>query len=176
MDVIYRIDSNDLLVYVDGAFQRFADSTGVPDLPSHWLGQSVWGCFGDDELRAVYVALVARARAGRALSITTRCDSPGGHRTAAIELAPWTDGGVEFRCTLGPPTAPTDRDASPCCELLRVCAWCHRADCGAGWSDIESVVDQTRLLERTHLPTVTHGICDACMADTAAKLESLATA
>ena len=30
--MIYRIDSDDNLVYADGAFHRFADAAGIPDL------------------------------------------------------------------------------------------------------------------------------------------------
>lgn len=172
--MIYRIDSNDDLVYADGAFHRFADAAGVPNLPLEWLGKSLWACIADDELRAVFMALVARARTGRTVAFNTRCDSPSLHRHVAMEIGPAPDGGVEFRCRLGSaelaaPDRPTTR------ELLRLCAWCYRAD-HDGWRDIEDVVATERLLERTTMPIVTHGICDACLAETAAELEELATA
>src|SRR5215218_3529559 len=99
--VIYRIDAQDRLVYADGAFHRFADAAGVPDLAEQWYGRSIWQCIGDDELRAVFVALVARARAGRTVAVNTRCDSPGLARSVAMEIAPASGGGVEFRCRLG---------------------------------------------------------------------------
>ena len=172
--VIYRIDSHDQLVYADGAFHRFADASGVPNLPAQWLGQSLWKCIADDEMRAVLVALVARARAGRTVAFNTRCDSPSLKRAVAMELRPVPGRGVEFRCRLerteliGPQRPRTS-------ELLRVCAWCYRAD-RDGWRDIEAVVAAEGLLERSSLPIVTHGICNACLADTAAELDSPATA
>ena len=167
--MIYRIDSDDRLVYADGAFHRFADAAGVPDLAEQWYGRSLWLCIGDDELRAVFVALVARARGGRTLHVSTRCDSPSVARSVAMVIKPMPNGGVEFRCRLGraqliSPALPSGT------ELLRVCAWCYRADRG-GWRDIEDVVAEEHLLERATVPVVTHGICDGCLAETAAQLD-----
>ena len=170
--VIYRIDSNDVLVYADGAFRRFAAAAGVPELAAQWLGRSLWQCIGDDELRALFAALVARARTGRTVRCTTRCDSPSLARSVHIEIVPQVRGEVEFRCRLGAarlrlPERPGGAG------LLRLCAWCYRADLD-GWRDIEDVVADERLLERSSVPTVTHGICDACLAETAAELDALA--
>ena len=60
-------------------------------------------------------------------------------------------------------------------DLLRVCAWCYRARSEGIWRDIEDVVAGEHLLERATLPIVTHGICDACLAETGAELDALAT-
>jgi hypothetical protein len=173
--VIYRIDSNDRLVYSDGELQGLAGAVGAPRLPAEWLGRSLWTCFADDELRAVFAALVARARSGRTVAFTTRCDSPSLQRSVDMEIAPWADGGVEFRCRLGSAALPGD-DPARCCDLLRVCAWCHRAQSDGEWVDIEHVVAAQHLLEHAAMPVVTHGICDACLAETAAELDALATA
>ena len=167
--MLYRIDANDALVHVDGAFHRFAAAAGVPDLADRWYGRSLWQCFGDDELRALFVALVGRARGGRTLRVTTRCDSPSLARLVAMDIAPVGQDEVEFRCRLGAARLMTPALPSSS-ELLRLCAWCYRADRG-GWRDIEEVVAGERLLERTTIPIVTHGICDACLAETAAALD-----
>ena len=168
--MIYRVDHQDQLVHADGAFHRFADAAGVPDLAEQWYGRSLWHSIGDDELRAVFVALVARARSGRTVEVSTRCDSPSLIRSVAMEIVPLADGGVEFRCRLGRARLLTP--AEPCgSELLRVCAWCYRADRG-GWRDIEEVVADEKLLERPTVPVVTHGICDGCLAETAAQLDA----
>jgi hypothetical protein len=172
--VIYRIDSDDRLVFADGAFHRFADAAGVPNLPLEWLGKSFWSCIGDDELRAVFVALVARARAGSTVRFHTRCDSPTTRRTMTMELAPIHDGGVEFRCTFG--SAELTVASPPAVALLLLCAWCSRGQSDGEWRNIEEVVATAQLLEHSDLPVVTHGICDACLADTAAELDALATA
>jgi hypothetical protein len=173
--VVYRIDSHDRLVYADGAFHRFADAVGVPELPAEWIGQSLWTCFADDELLAVFMALVARARGGRTVAFTTRCDSPSLQRSVDMEISPWDDGGVEFRCTLGT-AALHGEDPAERGDLLRLCAWCYRAESEGEWHDIEHVVADQHLLELTDMPVVTHGICDACLAETDAQLDALATA
>jgi hypothetical protein len=167
--VIYRIDSEDRLVYANGAFHRFAHAAGVPDLVESWYGRSLWQFIGDDELRAVFVALVARARSGRTVHVATRCDSPSLARSVDMEIAPVADDGVEFRCRLGRARLITPALSSGG-ELLRVCAWCYRADRG-GWRDIEDVVADEHLLERPTVPVVTHGICDDCLAGAAAQLD-----
>ena len=172
--MVYRIDSNDRLVYVDGAFRRFAEASGVPDLTDRWLGQSLWQCIGDDDLRSVFVALVGRARAGHSLSVNTRCDSPSVARAVVMEIVPTGDGGVEFRCGLGESRIIADPETSTG-DLLRVCAWCYRADHG-GWRGIEEVVATEHLLERAAVPLITHGICGACLAETAAELDELTLA
>jgi hypothetical protein len=167
--VIYRIDSADNLVYANGAFRRFADAAGVPDLADQWYGRSLWQSIDDDELRAVFMALVARARAGATVHVTTRCDSPSLARAVTMDIAPTADGGVEFRCRLG--RAQLVSPALPSAgELLRLCAWCYRVD-RDGWRDIEDVVADERLLERPTVPLVTHGICDCCLAEAAAQID-----
>ena len=161
-------------MYADGAFHRFAAAAGIPDLADQWYGRSLWQSIGDDELRAVFVALVGRARTGRRVHVSTRCDSPSLARSVAMEIAPLADGGVEFRCRLGRTRLMTPALSSGS-ELLRLCAWCYRAD-RDGWRDIEDVVADEHLLERPTVPIVTHGICDACLAETTAELDPVAAA
>ncbi len=172
--MVYRIDSNDKLVYVDGAFRRFAEAAGVPELPDRWLGQSLWRCIGDDDLRSVFVALVGRARAGNGVTIHTRCDSPNVARSVVMEIAPTGAGGIEFRCHLSDSRLRSAPEPSSR-ELLRVCAWCWRANYH-GWRGIEEVVETEGLLTRAAVPVVTHGICDACLKETAAELDELTAA
>jgi hypothetical protein len=171
--MVYRIDDNDTIVHVDGAFRRFATAVGVPELPDNALGRSLWSCIADDELRAVYTALVRRARAGHVVRVQTRCDSPSLMRMVQMDISPCPDGQVEIACR-----ADGARLASPALpsgsELLRLCAWCYRVDCGGTWRGIEDVVAEERLLEQSTVPIVTHGICEECLADAAAKLETAA--
>ena len=169
--MVYRIDENDRLVYADGAFHRFAEAAGVPDLPARWLGQSLWRCIEDDELRALFGALVGRARAGNLITVNTRCDTSSVARSVVMEIAPTGEGGVEFRCALGDARIVATPEPSSR-ELLRVCAWCWRADYD-GWRGIEEVVQTEQLLARTSVPIITHGICDACLSETAAELDEL---
>jgi hypothetical protein len=169
--MVYRIDSHDMIVHVDGAFRRFADAVGVPDLPEDSLGYELWTFIGDEELRAVYKALVSRARAGHVVRLETRCDSPSLMRTVEMDISPLPNGDVEIACRAGGARLITPALASGS-ELLRLCAWCYRVDCGGVWRGIEDVVAEQHLLEQPTVPLVTHGICDDCLADTAAQLET----
>jgi hypothetical protein len=169
--MVYRIDSNDRIVHVDRAFRRFAAAVGFPELPDDVVGRSLWSCIADDELRAVYTALVRRARAGHVVRVQTRCDSPSLMRCVDMNIAPLPSGLIEIACTaaaarLASPAPPSSSD------LLRLCAWCYRVERDGSWRGIEDVVSEERLLERPTVPIVTHGICDDCLADTAAQLET----
>jgi hypothetical protein len=171
--MVYRIDRNYTIVHVDGAFRRFAAAASFPQLPDHVLGRSLWSCIADDERRAVYAALVGRARAGHIVRVQTRWDSPSLIRTVDMEISPLPGGEVEIACAAGSarlasPAPPSDSD------LLRICAWCYRVDRGGIWQGIEDVVAEERLLERPTVPIVTHGICDDCLTDAAAQLEPAA--
>jgi hypothetical protein len=171
--MVYRIDPNDVVVHVDGAFRRFADAAGVPELPENALGHELWSFIADEELRALYHALVARARTGRVVHLETRCDSPSLARSVELDITLCPNRDVEIACKLGgarllSPALPSGS------ELLRLCAWCYRAERGGTWRGIEQVVADERLLEQPVVPLVTHGICDACLSDAAAELETVA--
>jgi hypothetical protein len=161
-------------VYADGAFRRFAASVGEPDLGERMLGQPLWAFIGDPDVSALHMALVSRAREGREITIRTRCDSEHFARSIEITFRPQEDGGVELRCrlagaeliSLNLPVTETDDD-----EMLRLCAWCYRAE-RDGWRDIEEVVTAEHLLERPSGPLITHGICADCLADLYAKLDA----
>jgi hypothetical protein len=172
--VIYRIDRNDALVYADGAFRRFAASVGEPDLGERMLGQSLWDFIGDPELSALHLALISRARQGHEITIRTRCDSENVARSIEITFAPQEDGAVELCCRLAGAELlnlnlpPSGEQAG---AMLRLCAWCYRAE-RDGWRDIEEVVTAEHLLERPRAPIITHGICEDCLAELHAELDA----
>jgi len=175
--VIYRIDRNDTLVYADGAFRRFAASVGQPDVRERVLGRSLWEFIGDPELSALHMALVGRAREGNRITIRTRCDTENFARSIEMTFVSDAAGGVEVRCRLAgaelisPEFAPcADEDG----DMLRLCAWCYRAE-RDGWHDIEEVVTAEHLLERPAAPFITHGICDDCLAELHAELDAPAS-
>ena len=171
--MIYRLDSNDAIVHVDGSFRRFAESVGLPGLPDEVLGRSLWSFIGDGELTSVYAGLVARAREGNVVQVQTRCDTPSLARTVEMDIAVRPGGEVEFTCRAGQARLISPALASGT-ELLRLCAWCYRAERAGVWRGLESVVADEQLLVQPTVPIVTHGICDECLADAAAVLETAA--
>ncbi|MEA2479035.1 MAG: hypothetical protein QOJ07_957 [Thermoleophilaceae bacterium] len=167
--MVYRIDKYDAIVYADGAFRSFAAAIGDPGLAERVLGEPLWSFIADPELCSLHLALVGSARSGRTITVRTRCDSPHMVRSVALTFAPRAGGEVELSCRLAGAAligvAPGRGD-----EMLRVCAWCYRAE-RDGWRDIEEVVSAEQLLERPHVPRITHGICDSCLAEVAAGFE-----
>jgi hypothetical protein len=80
---------------------------------------------------------------------------------------PLEDGSVEVYGSevLNAEAMPSDGD------MLRLCAWCYRAE-RDGWHDLEEVVTAEHLLERPAAPFITHGICEDCLAEVHAELEA----
>lgn len=163
--MVHRIDSQDRLIEFDAAFRCFADANGVPELAEHALGRPLWDFMDSDDAGDLFRGLVARARAGHPATVETRCDSPHVTRFVEMTISANVVGEVQFTSRL---TAARYRDVpevevgEP--ELLRLCAWCFRAE-RDGWRDIEAVVEADGLLQRATKPVVSHGICPSCLND-----------
>jgi hypothetical protein len=139
------------------------DSSGALDEP--------FTRFADDpELRALGAALLERARRGNTITLRTR--SVGTEHQAAYEItfAPAPGGEVELRSRSIDADPGEPLSAYVDGSMLLLCAWCYRAERN-GWRNIEEVLTAERLLERPHAPLITHGICDACMAEQSAELD-----
>ena len=172
--MVYRIDAHDRLIGYDGAFQAFAVSNGVPDLPEQWLDRALWETSASSQVNMVFRALVERARGGAAVVVPTRCDSPSLLRFAEVSLTAAPDGEVTFTTKLtGARFAEARKQTNRFItvldpdDVLRVCAWCFRVD-SRGWRGIEEVVTEQGLLLRDAPPEVTHGICPDCLAEVSA--------
>lgn len=94
-----------------------------------------------------------------------------------MTVTPEPDGGVLFRTVLVfeevrpavallDPQAERDEAAPP----VPICSWCGRGRHDDRWLDIEELLRAGRLLERSSMPPVSHGICAACREEMAAEL------
>jgi hypothetical protein len=167
--MVHRIDAHDRLVGYDAAFSAYAAANGAPDLPEQWLGRSLWEASANSQTNMVFRALVERARAGTAVKVPARCDSPSLLGFVEISLSAGADGAVTFTSQLTGARFAHSRKATNRFitvldpdAVLRVCAWCFRVD-GDGWRGIEDVVAEHGLLLRDEAPEITHGICPDCL-------------
>jgi hypothetical protein len=162
--IIYRIDSDDRIVFVNAAWRRSAQQNGAPTLASGAVERSLWDFVEGVEVAMLWGELIARVRDGHVLSIPYRCDSGGQRRDLVMALAPLQSGGVEFASTV---SRVEDRDPVGLLdayfgdgEPLRCCSWCRRFDVG-GFAEVEEAVARLGLLEQEQRP-ITHTICDDC--------------
>jgi hypothetical protein len=167
--MVHTIDAHDRLIGFDPAFRAYAAANGAADLPEQWLGRSIWEASASSQVNMVFRSLVERARAGTAVRVPARCDSPSLLGFVEISLAAGPDGEVTFTSQLtGARFANSSKATNRFItvidpdQVLRMCAWCFRVD-DDGWRGIEDIVNEQGLLLRDEAPEVTHGICPDCM-------------
>lgn len=83
----YWLNHDDLLVEVDEEFRRFAIDNGAPELASDSiLGRPMAAFCTDESTIEIWTRLLARARAGAAVAVVIRCDSPEKRRLVDLRL------------------------------------------------------------------------------------------
>ena len=98
-----------------------------------------------------------------------RCDAPSLSRWITIVVQPQPNNEVSFssietRTEARPYVWLLDRRAPRADQLLTVCAWCAKVRITAGWVTVEDAVKQLGLFEKQILPSISHSICDRCLA------------
>ena len=166
--VVYRIDARDRLEYVNGAWDEFARANDGESLVSAKIRlTSLWDYLTDNPTRQIYRDLVSRVRSGRRARFEFRCDSPDKRRLLSMTMRAAGLGSVEFSVSAvkieqRAPQALLDPAAPRGDRLIRVCAWCKKAEVDGAWLEIEEAVAQADWLRQTILPRLTHGMCEGC--------------
>lgn len=167
--VTYGIDRYDVIAYVGGQWATFAEESETPSLNDDLVGRPLWDFVSGDTTRHVYKDLIARARAGRSLSFTYRCDAPALRRFMRMRMLPSGDGGVTFRSTTErtetrAPVALLEPGARAGRVIVTICSWCKRARVEGGWHEVEVAVTRLGLFDGGPMPGLSHGMCDECEA------------
>jgi len=170
--VVYRLDGDDRITYVNPNWRSFAEANGCTTLePRNVLGRSLWDFIHDGETCHFHQMLLGRAKAiGKPIRIPFRCDGPDLRRFMEMEICLCEPDSVEYRCT----TLHTER-RSPVeilaanlprtDKLIRVCSWCKCVDAGGNtWVEIEEGIRRLSLFDHAQLPAITHTMCDHCFA------------
>src|SRR5579871_6228560 len=94
--IVYRIDADDTIVFVNESWVRYAERNGAPALARGAVDRSLWDFIEGTEVAMLWRELVDRARDGHVLTFPYRCDSPGQRRELVMAVAPLESRGVEF--------------------------------------------------------------------------------
>lgn len=165
----YWIDDKDRITRVDETWLEFAIENGAPHLtPERVCGRPL-SMFVDDRTTSyLWSSLLARARRGREVAVTIRCDAPTRRRTFRMHVH--RDGPKDLLIR-SEPLIEEDRDAVALLdasmqhgdEQIRVCSWCKKVFVPPDrWFEVEEAVTKVDLLQRRMPPAVTHGICAPC--------------
>jgi hypothetical protein len=172
--MIYRINAQNEIIYVDDEWQRFLDENSSAETSAKLastavLGRPLWEFISDNTTRQLYRAMLGRVRPGETLRFPLRCDGPDCTRLLEMEIVGGENGSVEFRTTVvraekRAPRQLLDASIQRSSRLLRSCSWCNRIDIEANWLEIDEAVRQGHLFEQAPLPALSHAICDDCFA------------
>jgi hypothetical protein len=166
----YRVDADDLLVWVDSWWLAFARENGAADLTAdRVLGRSLWEFIADAGTRELYKEIHSRIRAtGRASLLPFRCDSPKVCRHMRLTISQDGDGQLLYESVLlrVEPRRDfrfLDRDCPRSDAFLTMCSCCKRSLIeSAGWLEVEEVAVRLGLFERPRGPQLRHTICPSC--------------
>lgn len=166
----YRIDADDRIVEVGGAWLAFATSNDAPSLSSlEVLGKPIWSFVEGPEVREIYALLFSAARdRNQTINVPFRCDSADMRRYMDMTITPSGNGTLNIVSTL---RRSEPRNAVRLFEaanhdldhMLLICSWCKRVQIETGaWMEVEGAVRCMGLLDHGPLPTLSHGICSHC--------------
>lgn len=166
-EVVYRIDGEDRIAWVNPGWDRFAEENGAPELVALAIaGRSIWDFIKGEEVCYLHRSLLERVRHGRHLfDLPFRCDGPDARRFMLMDLWPLPERGVEYHCRLRlyqarEPVALFQPDIPREGEPLRMCAWCRRVELvHSQWVEVEEAVDALELFLRARPPPIEHTIC-----------------
>jgi hypothetical protein len=167
--IVYRIDDDFRITYVNAAWQQFAEAnSGESVMGDKLLGKSLWACIAGASLRSIYRSLIDQARKGQPVSFNCRCDGPDQRRWLAGTMRHHFSGDVEISWKVIKEEArnsvkllkvgePRSQD------FVKICSWCNLVKTSPNeWTPIEQALRELNLLEEDQLPQVTHAICPTC--------------
>jgi hypothetical protein len=168
VDVVYHVDHNDKLVFINDEWSRFArDNEGEAFLPERVLYKPLFDFITDASTRQLYSRALTRSREGREMRFPFRCDSPDRRRQLEMHIKPLENHHVQFcvreiwiqeRAHQG----ILQKDVRRSGDIILMCGWCKRISLGHAWEEIEKAVGPSHLFDREGFPTITHGICPDC--------------
>lgn len=165
----YSIDQEARLQTVDERWLPFACANGAPQLtPAAVLGRHIDDFIADHTTSYIYRLLYERVRCGATLRLPFRCDAPEVRRDMILQLSPAGSGGVRcdtFLLDEKPHSPIVLLDAaSPRGNMTVVmCSCCKRIRQQGVWLDLEEGVQVFKLLSRSPLPEISHGMCPSCI-------------
>ncbi|MDQ1363759.1 MAG: hypothetical protein QG652_1621 [Pseudomonadota bacterium] len=169
--VLYTIDHDDRLVYLNDVWDRFALENASGHLTGERIrNQRLWDFIADAETRHLHQVLVKRIRTRQVpVQLPFRCDSPSVRRYMMMEMVPAPEAAVEYRCTVlrieqRAPVLFMEQKGWRGDTLIRMCSWCKKVHTGEDvWMEIEDAIQELQLFERKRLPEISHTMCDECL-------------
>ena len=167
--VIYRINSQDQIVFVNDRWNQFASANDSVHLMKHGvLGKSLWDFITDYSTRDLYQQMVNSVRKGKTVEFKFRCDSPNWRRFLEMHITTHKDHTVQFECkTIFTEDRPLqkllDKETLRSEKVVVICSFCKKVNTREDyWHDVEDAVSMIGAFDSEHFPILSHGICIEC--------------
>jgi hypothetical protein len=166
--IIYRVDVNDRITFVNSRWIAFAKKKGMRLQSSRGVvGTRLWQHVSDMTARHLYNIFMAKVRkTGKTVTVPFRCDSPKVLRFMEMQIVRLSETELEFKSLLlheqaavpGEWSGANEPDPDP---FLLMCIWCHKVK-SSRWLGVEKAVRDLDLFAKPCLPLISHIICPQC--------------
>ncbi len=168
-DIVYRINKNDLIVFVNDAWGSFALENDAPEITAEKiLYRSLWDFIDDETTRQLYKGILHAVRGGKFLQFNFNCDSASEIRLMEMTVSAEKDDGVQFQTRILQAKGRTEqkilnRNTQRTDELILICSWCKAIDIGnQEWKVLDEAISMLELFKQNKLPELSHGMCQSC--------------
>lgn len=175
----YHIDQDDIISYVDPAWDSFAESNLAKSLSaSVVINQNIFDYVSEWECRHVYQNLFKHVReCGKSVDFPFRCDAPDKRRYMIMRINLLSDNGIELvSCLIKEEKRSLvpllDSRVSRTKNLVKMCSWCKKVEIDDdNWVEPEEAIRILHLFDTPLMPQLTHGMCQACYVMVNKKME-----
>lgn len=169
LQILYKIDEQDRIVFVNDAWNQFAIDNNTPELVSeHILNRSLWDFISDPTTVNFYRKILRQVRNGHSMEFNLRCDTAELRRFFVMNISLQKNGEVRFESRLiraekRSPQKILQSDVPRKDEVIIICSWCDRVSVGKNnWQEVEDAVKVLGLFDLDALPQISHGMCPDC--------------
>ena len=169
LQILYRINSQDEIIFVNDEWSRFALNNDAPELVMEKvLNRNLWDFITGDTTQELYQKIVQKVRAGHIINFKFRGDSPDFRRLLGMNITLQEKNYVQFETRVvwiekRLHQNILQRDVRPNERVLTVCSWCSKINVtDENWQEVEEAIINPGLFEMDALPRLSHGICFSC--------------
>lgn len=164
--VVYHIDADNRIVYVNDEWDAFAAENQAENLSGREvLNFKIWKYIQGDEVKHVLNEIFKKVReTSKCLSFEYRCDSPELKRLLNMKVSLIEGGLVSIENTVREIESrkpvcvqKITRDSS----FVKMCSWCKRMKTDQ-WVELEEGIGSMGYLTEETVPKITHTICPEC--------------
>jgi hypothetical protein len=165
LTILYRIDSNDEIIFVNEMWFRLVVIGDTSKLFSDKiLNHSLWDFMGNNTRTYLYRVLLEKVRTGITLRFNIRCSSVGYNQILELTITPQLNGEIQFEIRpLRQLEMRTEKVNLRDDAMLIICSWCNRINIKSDdWLEAEKAIVMLKLFELEKLPNLSHGMCNDC--------------